>query len=256
MSRLIGQKSTSSVHVSLSRAQGIESSGLTLLRTVPPSKLPVPPLAARRLRFGGGQEGGRLGIELKNNQDVEVEVIWVETWPWWIETFVHTLDAQSGGTNASSILDLDYTPAIARSRPTTLQVLVRMPARSTVQLTIGWEAAGLWYTEYPADSNRGFALPGATVALLAPTGPMSLRRSDLWMADRQRVLQLHTPTTLLSLPTPDFSMPYNVIILSSTVIALYFGSVVNGLLRRWRCVDLSPAQGSVLPGADLRPKAL
>lgn len=33
-------------------------------------------------------------------------------------------------------------------------------------------------------------------------------------------------------------MPYNVIILSSTVIALYFGSVVNGLLRRWTCVDL------------------
>jgi len=33
-------------------------------------------------------------------------------------------------------------------------------------------------------------------------------------------------------------MPYNVIILTSTTIALFFGSVVNGMLRRWFCVDV------------------
>jgi phosphatidylinositol glycan class T len=33
-------------------------------------------------------------------------------------------------------------------------------------------------------------------------------------------------------------MPYNVIILTSTIIALFFGSVVNGMMRRWFCVDL------------------
>lgn len=160
------------------------------------------------------------------------------------------------------MLDLDYTPAIARERPTTLQALVQLAPRSAVDLTVAYESASLWYTEYPADSNRGFSLPGATVLLLSPAPaersdpsegdsassarprrPFSLARA------RTPVLQLHTPTTLLSLPTPDFSMPYNVIILSSTVIALYFGSVVNGLLRRWRCVDVReqaappPAEG-------------
>jgi phosphatidylinositol glycan class T len=33
-------------------------------------------------------------------------------------------------------------------------------------------------------------------------------------------------------------MPYNVIILTSTTIALFFGSIVNGMMRRWFCVDL------------------
>src|ERR1700736_5031809 len=48
---------------------------------------------------------------------------------------------------------------------------------------------------------------------------------------------LRTPSLLLSLPTPDFSMPYNVIILSSTVIALAFGSVFNILVRRFVALD-------------------
>lgn len=59
---------------------------------------------------------------------------------------------------------------------------------------------------------------------------------------------LRTPSLLLSLPTPDFSMPYNVIILSSTVIALAFGSVFNLLVRRF--VALEP--GDVVVGNKLR----
>ncbi|CAG8586223.1 8487_t:CDS:1, partial [Racocetra persica] len=38
-------------------------------------------------------------------------------------------------------------------------------------------------------------------------------------------------TLLVSLPTPDFSMPYNVITLTCTVIALFFGSMFNLMTR-------------------------
>lgn len=44
---------------------------------------------------------------------------------------------------------------------------------------------------------------------------------------------MRTTSLLLSLPTPDFSMPYNVIILTSTVMALAFGSIFNLLVRRF-----------------------
>lgn len=33
-------------------------------------------------------------------------------------------------------------------------------------------------------------------------------------------------------------MPYNVIILTSTIMALFFGSVMNRLVRGWIVVDL------------------
>merc|ERR1712083_774674 len=41
------------------------------------------------------------------------------------------------------------------------------------------------------------------------------------------VLRIYTQTLLVSLPTPDFSMPYNVICLACTVAALAFGPIHN-----------------------------
>merc|ERR1719278_782395 len=41
------------------------------------------------------------------------------------------------------------------------------------------------------------------------------------------VVQLYTESLLVNLPTPDFSMPYNVICLACTVVALAFGPLVN-----------------------------
>ena len=35
---------------------------------------------------------------------------------------------------------------------------------------------------------------------------------------------------------PDFSMPYNVILFYSTFVALFFGTMLNHLLRRYRDV--------------------
>lgn len=43
---------------------------------------------------------------------------------------------------------------------------------------------------------------------------------------------MRTTTSLFTLPTPDFSMPYNVIILTSTVMSLAFGAIFNLLIKR------------------------
>lgn len=52
---------------------------------------------------------------------------------------------------------------------------------------------------------------------------------------------LYTDNLILNLPTPDFSMPYNVITFSCTVMAIYFGSVYNMLTRRFIAVsDVKP----------------
>ena len=50
-------------------------------------------------------------------------------------------------------------------------------------------------------------------------------------------VRLHTETLLVSLPTPDFSMPYNVICLTCTVIAIAFGSIHNLTTRRFVVYD-------------------
>lgn len=41
------------------------------------------------------------------------------------------------------------------------------------------------------------------------------------------IVQLRTESLIITLPTPDFSMPYNVICLACTVVALAFGPIHN-----------------------------
>ncbi len=49
---------------------------------------------------------------------------------------------------------------------------------------------------------------------------------------RPHFYQLYTETLLINLPTPDFSMPYNVICLACTVVALAFGPMYNITTKR------------------------
>ena len=44
---------------------------------------------------------------------------------------------------------------------------------------------------------------------------------------------MFTANQILRFPTPDFSMPYNVITLTSTVMALCFGSLFNLMVRHF-----------------------
>ena len=56
-------------------------------------------------------------------------------------------------------------------------------------------------------------------------------------SNNEYFIRLHTETLLVSLPTPDFSMPYNVICLACTVIAIAFGSIHNLTTRRFVVYD-------------------
>lgn len=56
-------------------------------------------------------------------------------------------------------------------------------------------------------------------------------------------LRLHTESLLVILPTPDFSMPYNVICLACTVVAIAFGSIHNLTTRRFVAKDPTKKTG-------------
>ncbi|KAI7594915.1 hypothetical protein KC343_g17411 [Hortaea werneckii] len=132
-----------------------------------------------------------------------------------------------------------YTPLVDRERGTHLELLLTVPAESSIELTYDFEKAVLRYTEYPPDANRGFDVAPAVIRVLPHDGRDAALRQGDHDTDPQGQY-LRTTSLLLPLPTPDFSMPYNVIILSSTVIALGFGSVFNLLVRRFVLVDEVP----------------
>lgn len=197
----------------------------------------TPLLYAERSFTGHGQERGGVQTILRNpSPDTEVEFIYMESLPWFMRIFLHTMEtriADQPHGNKSLVQEVYYRPALDRARGTQLEVRMRVPAASTVFLTYDFEKSILRYTEYPPDANRGFDVAAAVITILDPPPKDG----------RFAAYTLRTTSLLCSLPTPDFSMPYNVIIFTSTAIALAFGGLFNIVVRRFVAADEAHATG-------------
>ncbi|KAL2870333.1 GPI-anchor transamidase subunit GPI16 [Aspergillus lucknowensis] len=194
------------------------------------TKVPLeePVLHAERSIVGHGQERGGMRIIFDNpSPNKAVDFIYFESLPWFLRPYIHTLQATITGRDgirrqaptSEIIKETFYRPGIDRERGTQLELGLSVPPASRVTLNYDFEKAILRYTEYPPDANRGFNVAPAVIKVASPQAG--------------RPIYLRTTSLLLPLPTPDFSMPYNVIILTSTVIALAFGSIFNLLVRRF-----------------------
>ena len=194
--------------------------------------LPSPSLHASRWFTGHGQERGGVQTLLTNPSPTSpIDFIYFESLPWFMKPYLHTLKARilNQPFQASDIVkSIYYRPALDRRRGTHLELLVSIPPASTIALTYDFDKAILRYTEYPPDANRGFDIAPAVIRILPTTNGSALSSEAVY---------LRTTSLLLPLPTPDFSMPYNVIILTSTVMALAFGSIFNLLVRRFVAAD-------------------
>lgn len=211
------------------------------------TSLPQPPLYASRSFTGHGQERGGVQTLLTNpSPSSPIEITYFETLPWFMKPYMHTLSAKlldhqpSLNTNTEIIKSIYYRPALDRYRGTQLELLISVPPASSVVLRYDFDKAILRYTEYPPDANRGFDIAPAVIRILltplnGTTSSSSLSRPAARAAGA--AVYLRTTSLLLPLPTPDFSMPYNVIILTSTVMALAFGNIFNLLVRRFVAAD-------------------
>jgi phosphatidylinositol glycan class T len=190
---------------------------------------------------GYGQERGGMHATFRNPHPYPQTIVYLESLPWFLKPYMHTLAIQGG-----TIEKMYYTPALDRVRGTHLELLISIPAQSTIELNYDFEKAILRYTEYPPDANRGFDVAPAIVRVLSSNASSTGgERQDQY---------LRTTSLLLPLPTPDFSMPYNVIILTSTVIALGFGSIFNMLIRKFVLLEEVPASPLKSKVAALKEK--
>ncbi|RKP21285.1 Gpi16 subunit, GPI transamidase component [Rozella allomycis CSF55] len=183
-------------------------------------------------RFSGyGQERGKIKTFIKNiNPDTNITVLWTEVVPWLARIYFHTLEVS---TLQAYIDEYFYTPAKDRERPATIQMKLDLAPESVTEISYDYTKASLKYTEYPPDPNRGFDLNPGIALFEHEIGESLFWNSDqpLW---NQRFSKYVTNTLVLILPLPDFSMPFNVITFTSTLVALFFGSLFNIYTREWR----------------------
>ncbi|NXJ85085.1 PIGT transamidase, partial [Trogon melanurus] len=217
------------------------------------SELPTPVLHAQRYVSGYGLQTGEISTLIYNTHPYRAfPVILLETVPWYLRLYVHTLTIiTKGKENKPSYIH--YQPAQDRRRPHLLEMLIQLPANSVTKITIQFERALLKWTEYTPDPNHGFYVGSSVLSALVPSviamKDVDVEQSPLFTSlfpssdGSSYFVRLYTEPLLVNLPTPDFSMPYNVICLTCTVVAVCYGSFYNLLTRTFHVEE--PSRGGL-----------
>ncbi|NXC22004.1 PIGT transamidase, partial [Corythaeola cristata] len=217
------------------------------------SELPTPVLHAQRYVSGYGLQTGEISTLIHNTHPYRAfPVILLETVPWYLRLYVHTLTIiTKGKENKPSYIH--YQPAQDRRRPHLLEMLIQLPANSVTKITIQFERALLKWTEYTPDPNHGFYVSSSVLSALVPSiiamKDVDVEESPLFTSlfpssdGSSYFVRLYTEPLLVNLPTPDFSMPYNVICLTCTVVAVCYGSFYNLLTRTFHVEE--PSRGGL-----------
>ncbi|CUM62821.1 uncharacterized protein PRCAT00000379001 [Priceomyces carsonii] len=186
-----------------------------------------PPITVSRSLTGYSQDQGGIRVVFFNPSTTEsISFIYFESLPWFMRLYLNTMKVRASiGTKdyhpvdeSTFIKDRFYEPSIDRMRPSHIELNITLPPMTNLLLTYDFDKSLLLYAEYPPDANHGFAIEPAIVSVFNKTG--------------ESTYEFRTTSLLLSLPTPDFSMPYNVIILTCTVMSLAFGSIFNLLTKK------------------------
>lgn len=187
----------------------------------------APPLTVTRSVTGYGVFKGGIRCQIENKKKEPVEITNMEVIPWYFRMYLHTLLITNGG-EVLKPFRLHYRPARDRLQPHHLEYSLKLPASSVTEITFEFERAHLRWNEYPPDANHGVYIPsGIITVFLDSTNNMTIipgtTSSRSLESENLNLITIHSQCLLVSLPTPDFSMPYNVICLVSTVISLAFG---------------------------------
>ncbi|PWA60790.1 GPI transamidase component PIG-T [Artemisia annua] len=225
-------------------------------------KLPVTwscvkaPLRASRFLMGSGNEKGAIALSLQstewsqslpkadnNEQRCRLRVDIFQVVPWYIKVYYHTAKIYVDGMLQSvgeTVEKLHVSPSEDKVSPGVMEMILRLPCdMKSAFITLEFDKGFLHIDEYPPDANQGFDIPSAIVSypdfhtrLQYKEDNNSIKSPMVSKMQEKRTILSYTEVLLVPLTTPDFSMPYNVITITCTVFALYFGSLLNALRRR------------------------
>lgn len=196
-----------------------------------------PLLYTDRFITGFGQEYGGLVTRLYNEYALPITVTVIENIPWFLPVYYHTLKVTSNDVRVVPKA-LVYKPGKGRVRIYYIEIVLELPPHSVTEISIQFDYVFLKWQEYPPDANHGFYIGSAIVKAIVPrratslTFDKSLIVDNLNSTEPNYLITLKTENFIITLPTPDFSMPYNVICLACTVVALAFGPIHNITTKR------------------------
>jgi GPI-anchor transamidase subunit T len=207
---------------------------------------PATPSAVSVSRYltGIGLASGGVATHVTNDGPTTKRVLYAEVVPSFMRVYLHSLSLELKREEDSvprpvSVLRGDaalgvtrLVPAEIGGRAGEIELEMWLPAHSRLSMTYDFDKAFLHFTKFPPDAHRGYDVGSAIVFAADAEGSSSGGDSSSFSE------VAYSLGLLVDLPTPDFSMPYNVITITGTMFALFFGSMLNLMLRRMKRLRL------------------
>lgn len=217
-----------------------------------------PIISVDRALTGYGQEFGGIKTRINNRYRTNIKVILLENIPWFVSVYLHTLKVLNNGKELKPIKTV-YSPGRERERPYQLELVLDLPPRSVTSVCIQFDYTFLKWQEYPPDAHHGFYAGAASITAFLPIArnytavpfESTLFASSINATRSSYEIRLTTETLIISLATPDFSMPYNVICLACTVVALAFGPLHNITTKRFVVSEEGERKGLIRTALSL-----
>ncbi|KFK38168.1 hypothetical protein AALP_AA3G077800 [Arabis alpina] len=212
------------------------------------------PLHSSRFLMGSGNERGAIAILLKATESQEkvsgedltngrctIKANIFQIFPWYVKVYYHTLQIfvdQQEKTGSEVLKKINVSPSTDKVSSGMMEMMLELPCEvKSAAIYIEYDKGFLHIDEYPPDANQGFDIPSALISFPNHHASLDfneeLSKSPILSKFKEKSLvRSYTEVLLVPLTTPDFSMPYNVITITCTVFALYFGSLLNVLRRR------------------------
>ncbi|KAJ1725613.1 Subunit of the glycosylphosphatidylinositol transamidase complex-like protein [Coemansia erecta] len=219
----------------------------------------LPAVAVHRHVTGHGGSSGGVEATIVNRDSRDINITYFDSLPWYLRVYSHTLEihtyaagsdddtVRSGQATRLHPTKMVYVPAIDRGRPSAMEVALTLPRHSHTVLRYSFDKGFLKYTEHPPDANRGFNIRPAIVSYAVDStldpGPLYCTSTSGRSSSGACIARVYSELFLANLATPDFSMPYNVITFTCTILALFFGRIFNLLTRDFAILDVE-AEGS------------
>lgn len=185
---------------------------------------------------------------LHNVHDKKLTIVYFDTIPWFFRVYISSLKIEKKDGTSIKPDKLHFTPGLDRQQPNHLEIVFTLEPQTLYSIYFKVEYAYLKWDEFPPDTNHGFHINPGMISISLPINEhrnTQLRSFNLYssISDilsskviedvKLKVVNVYTETLLMNLPVPDFSMPYNVICLTCTVIAIAFGSLHNFTTRKF-----------------------
>lgn len=175
---------------------------------LPTSFAPNRPVRVQSFKTGTGDDEAGFGYVLDNGSAQPVTIEILQPIPWMFRPLWHQ------ATRNSALNVIHLKPAkFDRKSSSFAELVFTVPANTQIRYHVPLEREFLRIDEFPANSERGINLPAAKITI----GDESFASNVL----------------VYTWPIPDATMPFNVITMSSTVMALFYGAFFNMIFRRF-----------------------